>query len=250
MAKKTTDTTDNMALWNSVEEVPVEFLKEIKGGRLKGKTDISPMWRLWQLTEKFGPCGTGWYYKLTDWKVLEGGGESSIQAVIELYVGDSMPIIGVGGSKIVQKETSGLYHNDEALKMAVTDAISVACKQLGFASAIYEGRFDGSKYSERKEHNVQTPEDGQKPASTSRSTPPQARPQANKGSSSTAKPEPSPLNASIAKVLEAFTAIDTPVEQLEEVIGKKEGDWGEADIEKLRKYYSTAAKAYHEFNKK
>jgi len=152
-----TEQNKNLELWNKVEEVPVEFTKEIKGGRLKGKTDISPLWRIWQLTEHYGPCGTGWYYKLIDWKVVQSNipgkeTEASVQAHIELFVGDSdKPITGVGGSKILAQEAAGMHHNDEALKMAVTDAIGVACKCLGFASAIYEGRFDGSKYTPRAE---------------------------------------------------------------------------------------------------
>ena len=38
--------------------------------------------------------------------------------------------------------------------MAVTDALSVALKSLGVASAVYEGLWDGSKYRERPENMV------------------------------------------------------------------------------------------------
>ena len=36
--------------------------------------------------------------------------------------------------------------NDEALKMATTDALSVAMKQLGVAADVYMNNMDGSKY--------------------------------------------------------------------------------------------------------
>ena len=47
---------------------------------------------------------------------------------------------------LIAKEKAGLYTSDEAYKMAVTDALSVALKALGVAADIYLGNFDGSKY--------------------------------------------------------------------------------------------------------
>jgi len=57
---------------------------------------------------------------------------------------DAIP--GSGGSMLTAKEKSGLYNSDEAFKMATTDALSVALKFLGVASAIYAGQWDGTKY--------------------------------------------------------------------------------------------------------
>ena len=56
---------DNLTIYNLVRQPPKEALKEIKGGRLSGKTDINPMWRLKALTEQFGMCGIGWKYAIT-----------------------------------------------------------------------------------------------------------------------------------------------------------------------------------------
>ena len=49
---------------------------------------------------------------------------------------------------LIQKESSGLYSNDEGYKMAVTDALGTAMKMLGVAAEVYLGNFDGSKYRE------------------------------------------------------------------------------------------------------
>ena len=38
---------------------------------------------------------------------------------------------------IIAKEKAGLYTNDECFKMALTDAISVACKSLGVGADVY-----------------------------------------------------------------------------------------------------------------
>lgn len=54
---------DNLELYNRVRSVPEEAKKAITAGRTKGFTDINPMWRIKKLTEEFGVCGIGWYYK-------------------------------------------------------------------------------------------------------------------------------------------------------------------------------------------
>ena len=51
---------DNMKFYNMGRTVPDEAKKPISAGRLKGMTDINPMWRIKRLTEMFGACGIGW----------------------------------------------------------------------------------------------------------------------------------------------------------------------------------------------
>ena len=50
---------DNLKIYNAVKKVPDEAKSAINGGRLKGKTEINPLWRIKVLTEQFGPCGIG-----------------------------------------------------------------------------------------------------------------------------------------------------------------------------------------------
>lgn len=132
----------NLDLWDKVRSVPKNAQKEITGGRLKGKTDINPMWRIKTLTDCFGVCGVGWKYEIKD-KRLERGGKDEIAAFvdIDLYIkinGEwSEPIPGTGGSMFVEQEKSGPHTNDECFKMALTDAISVACKALGVGADVY-----------------------------------------------------------------------------------------------------------------
>lgn len=149
---------DNMKIYNVVRTVPKEAQKEIKGGRLKGMTDINPMWRIKTLTEQFGVCGFGWYYEITDrWiETTIAKDEITANVKINLYVrteeGWSKPIQGIGGSMLVAAERNGLYVNDECYKMALTDAISVACKALGFAADVYWNK-DNTKYVDYKRDN-------------------------------------------------------------------------------------------------
>ena len=152
-----------METWRRLATPPQDALKKITGGRLAGMTDIKPQWRIKAMTEAFGQCGEGWKWELKrTW--IEIGSDNQIVACVEisLYVRTwredhpsvdgiapmsyqwSDPIPGIGGSMLVANERSGPYTNDEAFKMATTDALGVAMKFLGVASDVYEGKMGDS----------------------------------------------------------------------------------------------------------
>lgn len=141
---------ENMNIYEAVRKVPETAQKQIAAGRMKGKTDINPMWRIKVLTEQFGPCGIGWYYKVTNKWMERYEKECAAFVDIELFVKAddtwSMPISGTGGSMFVAMESKGPYVSDECYKMATTDAISVACKQLGIGADVYWDA-DKTKYT-------------------------------------------------------------------------------------------------------
>jgi hypothetical protein len=158
---------DNLEIWNNLSRPPKEFLKPINGGRLRGMTDVNPQWRLKAMTLQFGLIGVGWKYQTVErWKE-ECDGQVACFVRIELFILDypghwSEPIEGIGGSMLLAKEKNGLYFSDEAYKMALTDALSVAMKQLGVAADIYAGLWDGSKYrdtvdNDNREQKQSTP---------------------------------------------------------------------------------------------
>lgn len=139
-----------MDLYNKLRKVPEDAKKTIAAGRLKGFTDINPMWRIKALTEVFGPCGFGWWYKITDKRLEAHGDEVKAFVDIELYYmvegKVSQPVVGTGGSSFVTMEKSGAYVSDECFKMALTDAISVAAKSLGVGADVYYDK-DRDKYT-------------------------------------------------------------------------------------------------------
>lgn len=146
---------NNTKLWDAVKRPPTTALKAIQAGRLKGKTDINPQWRMQALTEQFGPCGIGWRYTIDRLWTEPGSAEQVMAfALVSLYISQdsawSDPIPGIGGAAMIARESSGLHSNDEAYKMAVTDALSVAMKALGVAADIYAGLWDGSKYKDQQ----------------------------------------------------------------------------------------------------
>ena len=156
---------ENLRLYEKFRAVPKDAQKTITGGRLNGFTDINPMWRIKTLTEAFGACGEGWYFKKTAERVVPGAdkGEVAVFVDVELYYitesGEwSEPIYGTGGSMLVSNGKSGLYLDDEAFKKAYTDAQSVACKALGIGADIYWQK-DSTKYPTNAQEPATEPTD-------------------------------------------------------------------------------------------
>lgn len=143
----------HMDLYNQLRKVPDTAQKTIPAGRLKGMTDINPMWRIKTLTETFGPCGFGWKYQIVDKRIEMAPITDEAAAFVDilLYVkkdGEwSEGIPGTGGSMFIAKESKGHYVSDECYKMALTDAIGVACKALGLAADVYWEK-DKTKYTQ------------------------------------------------------------------------------------------------------
>ena len=149
---------NNLSIYERVRSVPTEAKKAIEAGRLKGKSDINPMWRIKKLTEVFGPVGFGWYTEVVKtWTEVDENADVAVFVDINLFVkkdGEwSKPIYGNGGNKLISHERkyeSGTqvlvpYLDDDAYKKAYTDAISVAAKALGVGADVYFEK-DVTKY--------------------------------------------------------------------------------------------------------
>lgn len=153
----------NLEIYNSLRQVPQNAQKPIQAGRLKGMTDINPMWRIKALTELFGPCGIGWRIEVVDKRIIDGSDGQKV-AVVDalLYIktdGEwSAPIPGTGGAMLVSNEKNGPYTSDEAFKMAYTDAISVCCKMLGVGADVY-WQSDRDKYTSQNHNPPAIPEE-------------------------------------------------------------------------------------------
>jgi len=167
---------NNLEIWDKVREVPKEAIKPINGGRLKGMSDINPVWRIKTLTEQFGMCGFGWKYEIMNERLEEAAnGEITAFVRINLYVKVdnewSAAIPGTGGNSFVAKESAGLRTSDECFKMALTDALSVACKALGIGADVYWAA-DKSKYGDNEQttqpQNQPTQQPSQQPQKTTK----------------------------------------------------------------------------------
>lgn len=157
---------ENLALYNKVRSVPEHALRKIEAGRLKGKSDINPMFRILCLTREFGPVGIGWYTEVTrEWTESSESGEKAVFVNINLYVRQngewSKPIHGTGGNKVLSLEKKwengecivNQFLDDEAYKKAYTDAISVAAKAIGIGADVYWEK-DSTKYTQPGSHQA------------------------------------------------------------------------------------------------
>lgn len=131
-----------MEIYTQCCSTPQNALKPINAGRLKGMSDINPMYRIQKLTEVFGACGFGWKYTIENKEIMDGANGEKVAIVdIKLYVkwnGEwSEAIPGTGGASFIANERNGAYTSDECYKMALTDALSVSCKALGIGADVY-----------------------------------------------------------------------------------------------------------------
>ena len=147
----------NLDLYEKLRNVPDEAKIPIEGGRLKGKTAINTMWRIKRLTEQFGPCGIGWNYRVSATRTEElASGQKAL--FVDIFLKYKIPgsdawseeIPGTGGNILVSNEQrNGLYLNDDAYKMAISDAISNASKLLGLGADVYFENDVENKYNEK-----------------------------------------------------------------------------------------------------
>ena len=140
-------TAKNISIYERARLVPESAITPIVNGRLKGKSDINPVYRIKRMTEIFGPCGIGWRYEIVKQWLEPYGNEVKAFTHINLYIkwdGEwSEAIPGIGGAAFVSMESKGAYVSDECYKMSLTDAMSVAMKALGIAADIYYAK-DGN----------------------------------------------------------------------------------------------------------
>ena len=169
-----TEMLDNLRFYEAACQPPKDALKPIPAGRLKGKSDINPMWRMKKLTEIFGPVGFGWRYEIDKQWTEVYGKEVKCFCNITLYVRDpetkewSLGIPGTGGSAIVSIEKSNPdpYVDDDGYKKALTDALSIAMKALGVAANVWYGAKAEGDIDSKYNNVYQQPQQPQQPQLT------------------------------------------------------------------------------------
>ena len=142
--------SNNLALWNTVETTPPDQTKTITGKQYKG-TSLKPHYLIWKATETFGPIGIGWGFTIENERIEEGaGGEKLHIARVKVWFkwnDERGEVEHIGGTVFSGTRSSGKDFTDEdAPKKSVTDALIKALSMIGFAGDIFMGRYDDSKY--------------------------------------------------------------------------------------------------------
>ena len=145
---------ENLKLWKSVEVTPSSWLKSatINGNKIKA---INPQKQLKQATEAFGSYGSTWGLKDCKRSIIDF--EQTVKLLFLqctfFYPEGEFQISNM--QKLCYTSSKGRYIvDDEAPKKLETNTISKALSKLGFASDVFEGRFDVEGYSKFADYAV------------------------------------------------------------------------------------------------
>ena len=135
-------------LFEKVSQPPQDAMKYIDAGKLKGKNEINPLWRMKAMTENYGNYGNGWKYEIVErWtEDIEPTKEKIAHCLLFLYTRNRRtgewngPSPAIGSSYLIVKDKNGLHGNDNAWASAITDAFGKACKPFGIGYAVYMGK--------------------------------------------------------------------------------------------------------------
>lgn len=162
---------NNTRLWDKLGRTDPNQTKGFKRAGGFSGTAIKPMWSFRRMTEELGPVGYGWGVNEPSFQVVQGiDGEVLVYCTVSVWIHEngqarSHPTFGVGGDKVVVKQSSGLRSDDEAFKKAYTDAIGNALKLIGVGADVHMGLFDDSKYVQEMEQEFSAPKPASKAAS-------------------------------------------------------------------------------------
>lgn len=156
-----TEKKANDWIWGEFGDIDPKFTKPITGKQYNGISP-NPHHIIHLMTKAFGPVGSGF-----GWKILredfQSFGDTTVHwCRIEFWWTEGEQknsFEQYGQTKAAYTTSGGKFMVDEdAPKKSLTDAITKASAQLGFASSIFLGRWDDSKYvAELREEFSDTP---------------------------------------------------------------------------------------------
>lgn len=188
--------SNNMEIWDRFKTTDPRYTKSFKRPGGFAGTAISPMSSIMRMTEKFGPCGSGWGFDVLDEKIISSPETAPHQAVIikghVWYLNENRErcytAVSYGGDQLVQVKRDGSIRlDDEAFKKAATDCMSKCLSFLGIGADIHMGWYDDPQYAafaqseirqqaEAKLHQQQ-PQQQQAPQGQQSQQPTQGQPQ-------------------------------------------------------------------------
>jgi len=143
---------DKMELWNLVCVTDVSITKEVDEGGRKYHT-IDAQHQIKKATEMWGPMGTAWGLKNLVWgevgKLKTTFGKKAIPIVGPAEITLSAIFYSPEGEFEIGSDIYWRPDGDSRKKLR-TDVLTKALSNLGFNSDVFEGKFDGNKYANRK----------------------------------------------------------------------------------------------------
>ena len=138
----------NLKLWKAVCETDPAFISKVSFGA-RSFNAIDPMYQIMKATAILGPVGNdikndGWTYTVEyDYPTLGNIMMVVAKVTITTYFGSFGPI---AGSRTFVNLDNKKKANDDAPKMALTDALTKGLSHLGFDADVFLGKYDDNKY--------------------------------------------------------------------------------------------------------
>jgi hypothetical protein len=132
------DMSDNLKLWNAVQETNPADTKAVSFGRKF--TAIDAYSQIKKATEQFGEYGATWGIKNIEHTFVPNS--NMVLAVGEFHTPNGVSIVS---SSIFYISDKGKADDDFAKKLE-TDMITKALSRLGFNADVFMGKFDDNKY--------------------------------------------------------------------------------------------------------
>jgi len=138
----------NLKLWKAVCKTDPAFISKVSFGA-RSFNAIDPMYQIMKATAILGPVGNdvkndGWTYTVEyDYPTLGNIMMVVAKVTITTYFGSFGPI---AGSRTFVNLDNKKKANDDAPKMALTDALTKGLSHLGFDADVFLGKYDDNKY--------------------------------------------------------------------------------------------------------
>jgi|21_taG_2_1085346.scaffolds.fasta_scaffold16502_2 hypothetical protein len=146
---------DKTKIWDEFFHTDPSKTKGFVGKGGFSGTAINPTYVKERLTQRFGPVGLGWGYKVIDEEIIKGHkvGDNQYQVhkvLIEFWYRfggmRSEPMQAFGQTTICGENKRGWFTDEEAPKKSLTDALMKAVSDLGMCADIHAGLYDDNKY--------------------------------------------------------------------------------------------------------
>lgn len=136
----------SLDLWNSVQTTDPKYTKSFsRAGGFSG-TAINATYQIKRATEKWGPLGGKWGYKVLDSDFVQGHQGTVVHVLRIEFRHPEGTFEAFGQTTFCGTNKNGPYTDEEAPKKSLTDALTKALAMLGFSADVHLGMYDDNKY--------------------------------------------------------------------------------------------------------
>ena len=138
--------SDNLKLWNAVQDVDLKFTKQVNVPGKPRFTNIDSYELIRMATEQFGEYGKTWGIKEMHWSTRTVGDTTQdILDAVFYYPDGEFPYRNVITS--VYKTKQGYMKvDDDYAKKLITNTVAKCLSMIGFATSIFRGQFEDAGY--------------------------------------------------------------------------------------------------------